>query len=190
MKLRPAVEKLAWEWLPFAAVATVLSLTLCVALQQVLRASADDPQIGMAQDAAAALALGQPVSQVVPAVRAVAIARSTSPFIIVYGDDRQPRTATGTLDGVTPVPPKGVFDYAAAHGEDRLTWQPRPDVRLATVLVRYGSASGSGYVLAARSLREVELRKENVGRLVAFGWAASLVAAAAALALAGRRRQA
>lgn len=188
--LRPMLGRLGLRFLPLAAVATALALTTYGAVQQSLRGPADDPQIAMAEDAAAALAAGQAMAQVVPAVRAVPIARSVAPFVIAYGEDRQTKAATGTFDGVAPLPPAGVFAYAKEHGEDRLTWMPRPDVRLATVVVHYDGQGGSGYVLAARSLREVEARIDRLGKLVALGWMTSLLAGAAALALAERLRRA
>ncbi|HTM68552.1 MAG TPA: hypothetical protein VL426_04585 [Candidatus Binatia bacterium] len=186
MKIPPALARRALPFAPLFAVVTVLALTTYVALQQSLRISANDPQIAVAEDAAAALAAGQPLSQVVPPARAVRAEASVAPFVVVYGEDRQPRTTTGTLAGATPVPPKGVFDYAKEHGEDRVTWAPRDGVRLAAVVVHYGAESGSGYVLAARSLREVEDRIENLGRLVALGWLAAVVCGAVA-SLAVRR---
>ena len=42
----------------------------------------------------------------------------------------------------------------ARRGEDRLTWQPEPGVRSATVVVHYQGAQ-AGFVMAGRSLREV-----------------------------------
>ncbi len=44
-------------------------------------------------------------------------------------------------------------------GENRITWQPRPDVRIASIILYYHSAVSEGYILAGRSLREIEKRE-------------------------------
>lgn len=180
MDLRTVMRERLSPHLPLLAAACALSLTTYVGLQQAVRMGANEPQIAMAEDAAAALAQGQALAQVVPPVRAVPAARSAAPFVVVYGEDRQPRAATGTIDGATPVLPGGVFDAAKARGEHRVTWAPRPELRFAAVVVHYAAADGSGYVLAARSLRETEARIKDLGRIVALGWLATVVAAAAA----------
>ena len=78
------------------------------------------------------------------------------------------------LRGVIVVPPSGTFDYAKLHGEDRFTWQPEAGVRFAAVLKYYGGTR-PGFVLSARSLREVEIRESNSLFLVGFGWLVSVV---------------
>ncbi len=45
-----------------------------------------------------------------------------------------------------------------------MTWQPERRVRIATVVVRYEGRE-SGFVLAGRSLREVEERVRRIGTL-------------------------
>jgi hypothetical protein len=53
--------------------------------QQVLRMSANDPQIQLAEDAAGRLAAGENAARVVPE-RLVDMANSLAPFVIVYDD--------------------------------------------------------------------------------------------------------
>lgn len=157
---------------------TLLCGLIYVTAQQVLRQLANDPQVQMAEDAAAALAEGR-VPATLPDTAALAgkidMAQSLAPFLIRYDEDLQPVSSTAELDGKTPVPPAGVFEFARIHGENRLTWQPRRGVRSATVLVHY-SGRKPGFVLAGRSLREVETRVPALGRLILAGWIGSLLA--------------
>jgi len=73
-----------------------------------------------------------------------------------------------------------VFDYVRQHGEDRITWQPEPGVRSATVVTSYGGAH-PGFVLAGRSLRLVEERVDQLGLMVGLGWFGILFAALVAV---------
>jgi hypothetical protein len=138
---------------------------------QVLRMSANDPQIQMAEDAAQRLNAGENAASIVPD-RKVDMASSLAPFVTVYDDAGKPVVSSASLDGITLSPPRGVLDYVRAHGEERVTWQPRPGVRIASVVTR----TASGFVVAGRNMREVEIRENNVLKLAALGWlAANLV---------------
>lgn len=162
------------HWLPLAVVATILCLLVYVAVQQELRISGNDPQIQMAEDSGAELAKGAPFAAVVPAGR-VDVARSLAPFVVVYDDLGNPVASSGVLEGRVPLLPTGVLDYVRANGEDRITWQPEPGVRLASVVVHFQGAR-SGFVLAARSLREIEKREDAAGREAGLAWLACMAA--------------
>lgn len=150
---------------------TFIALTVHSVSQQVLRMSADDPQIQMAEDATQRLNAGEDAAQVIPN-RKVDMAASLAPFVIVYDDSGRPVTPSASLDGSTPTPPRGVFEYVRSHGQERVTWQPRPGVRIASVVVR----TANGFVLAGRNMREVEIRENNVLKLAALGWLAANLA--------------
>ena len=166
---------------PLAVVITLFSGMLYVAAQQVLRQSANDPQIQMAEDAATTLASGKAVESVVPA-SLVDIAASLAPYLVVYDDAGKPVAASGLLHNQMPALPPGVFDYARQKGEDRITWQPEPGVRGAAVVTRV-DGSRPGFVLAGRSLREVESRETNIEMLVGLGWLVTLLAAFIAVSI-------
>ena len=85
--------------------------------------------------------------------------------------------------GHLPSPPNGVFEFVRANGGERVTWQPAPGVRIASVVLR-SSARPAAFVLAGRSLREVEQREHYVLVAAAATWIIAL-AAALALILAG-----
>ena len=157
--------------IPLAVAVTLLAGLLYVSLQQVLRQDANDPQIGMAEDAAAALAVGQ----VLPETPPVDIAASLAAYNIIFDDQGQPVGGLARLHGALPAPPQGALLYAREHGQNRITWQPEPGVRSATVIVPVAGAH-PGYVLAGRSLAEVEQRTSNMFQLITVGWLATLAA--------------
>lgn len=156
-----------------AVVITGLSGLIYAVVQQDIRQSANDPQIQMAEDTAAQLANGQQPQNVVPSEK-VDIANSLAPYIIVFDAGGKPIASSALLNGQTPTISSGVFDYVKQHGEDRITWQPQPGVRSAIVVTQF-KGPNPGFVLAGRSLREVEIREDNILNLVLLGWIAILV---------------
>ena len=131
--------------LAFFVLSVALTSLIFVSVQQGLRLGANDPQIQLAHDGKVG-AIDSPI---------INIATSLAPFEIIYDEQNNIIGTTGQLDGKTPAPPGGVFKYAKTHYDNRFTWQPREGVRLAAVMVHHDG----GYVLAARNLREVEIRE-------------------------------
>ncbi|MCW5853043.1 MAG: hypothetical protein KIT87_23450 [Anaerolineae bacterium] len=174
LSLGHVIGRVLRYWLPGVVAATILTGLVYVALQQTLRLGANDPQIQMAEDTAAALAAGGEARTLVP-TQAVDIGRSLAPFLIVFDRDGRVVASSASLDGATPALPAGVLDATRPRGENRLTWQPRPGVRLATVITVVNGGTG-GYVLAGRSLREVESRIDLLGLQVGLAWLALVVA--------------
>lgn len=174
--VRPA---LLFNALVLSGIATILALALYAIPQQVLRNGANDPQIQMATDLAAFL--GQHGVATGLRQRAlpqngdskVDMSQSLAPFLIVYNDAGQPLDSNAQLDGHIPAPPPGVFDYVRQHGEERVSWQPVlgsvSGVRVAAVVERVGGVQ-PGFVLAGRSLREVEVREEQVKQMAGMAW--------------------
>jgi hypothetical protein len=144
-------------WLPLAIVTAGLCGLVYLTVQQSLRMQANDPQIQMAEDGAIALNSGASVESVVPTAQ-VEIAASLAPFMTVFDDSGKVLATSARLHGAVPLYPAGVLDYTRKAGNDRVTWEPEPGVRMATVVVRYDK----GYVLAGRSLREIEKRVRQV----------------------------
>ncbi len=165
-------------WLPLAVAFTGLTGLVYLVAQQNLRLGANEPQIQLAEDAATRLAAGVDPADVV-AKGNVNVASSLSPFITVYDAARKIAASNARLDGQTPDLPAGVLDYTLAHGRDRVTWQPRTGVRQAIVAV-YFHGRKTGFVVAGRSLREVEKRVDTLGAIVGAAWLVILLASLAA----------
>ncbi|MFN8515337.1 MAG: hypothetical protein U0232_21240 [Thermomicrobiales bacterium] len=154
-------------WLCAALVITALYATVFVVVQAVLRGGANDPQIQLAEDAAAQLGRGAGATSLVG--DPVDIGASLAPFVIVYDRQGNLLASSGRLNGQVPLLPTGVLASTAVGSERKVTWQPQPGVRIASVVV----ANDQGYVLSGRSLREVERRIGSLEQLVAVAWALS-----------------
>jgi hypothetical protein len=134
--------------------------------------NANDPQIEIAHNAAALLNARQS-PDIFGAGNNADITVSLAPFLIVYDLNGKVLYSTGLLNGKPPVPPIGVLLSAQGKGENRITWQPTPGVRIATVVIPF-KGNQTGYVLVGKSLREVESRINSIMRFVFIGWLASL----------------
>lgn len=146
--------------------------TIYILAQHLNRLSANDPQIQMAYDLARDAAAGnQPIFD----QKKVDLSQSLAPFVIVLDDKLKVVASNAVLDGKTPIPPKGVFEYAKNNPDDRITYQPKPGVRSALVVKYFDGrqkglpAGRQGYIAVGRSLTEVEKRSEDLLRLTGFG---------------------
>lgn len=160
-------------WIPLALTSTLLCGLLFIVVQHYIRQSANDPQIQLAQDRASLLSQNRPLQEVVP-VTTVEIDKSISPFFIIFNEQKEVIASSALLDGKTPVPPQGVFEYVKTHGENRFTWAPREDVRIAAVITSF-QGEKSGFILVGKSLQEVEKRVYYLTMEVFAGWIASLI---------------
>jgi hypothetical protein len=167
------LRRILVRWIPVAGVATALCALAYFSVQQVWRQSANDPQIQIARDGARMLGNGAAVESVVPST-AVDISESLAPFVAVFDDSGTVVASSGRLHGQARTPPAGVLANVRTSGEERVTWQPEPGIRIASVTVRYSGAH-SGFVLAGRSLRESERRTKQFSTLVGIAWIATLV---------------
>lgn len=158
-------------WWVLALTVTILCSGLYAVGQQVMRHSANDPQIQIAEDIAYALEHGGD-PHVLAGTNSVEIAQSLSPFVIIYNEDYQ-MIASNVRDAQVPMIPRGVLEYTKQYGTDRVTWQPAPALRIASVVQHVESGQG-GFVLVGRSLREIESRMEGLFQNVVIGWLLTL----------------
>lgn len=153
-------------WVIFFVVITAFCGLVYGAAQQDFRQTANDPQIQMAEDASVALGAGQKVNP----PGSVDVAHSLTPFMIVYNSQGQVVSSNAKLNGQTPVLPSGIFNNVKNNGEERFTWQPQDDVRIAAVVTSYTG----GFVLAGRNIREVENREHKLTLQVGGVWVAAV----------------
>lgn len=159
------------RWIQLAALATALSLLVYLAVQQVGRQTANDPQLQVARDAAVALAAGQPAAALTSGSQ-VDIGRSLSPWITIVDERGNIIASSGRLHGELRTVPAGVLETARSIGEERVTWQPERGVRMATIVIHNPNG---GFVVAGRSLQESEERTAHYGSLVLAGWLATIL---------------
>jgi hypothetical protein len=170
---------LVGRWLPTALVCIGAIAFTQLAVQQNYRQSANDPQIQMAEDTAAALNHGDRPASLVPTPK-LDREHSLAPFIIIV-DKQQHILATNADAGSdSALPPSGVFSNANTQGQQRFTWQTEQGVRYATVV----TSTSNGYVVAARSLREVEVREDNLSATAGIALLGLLVVTVVATILA------
>ncbi|MCX6784403.1 MAG: hypothetical protein NTV81_00480 [Candidatus Komeilibacteria bacterium] len=176
-KLLPIIK----SWLPLAFALTVICGLIYGTVQQNYRQNANDPQIQMVEDIIDALNTGLQPQNLNSPVQ-LDMAKTLSPFMIIYDATGTPIISSGYLNKQIPTLPAGVLDYAKVHGQHRLTWQPRPDVRVAAVIQPYQTQPSeqlkdgqAGFVLAAKSLRDVEKNESQTLCLALVGWAISLL---------------
>lgn len=157
-------------WFLLAMSTTLICALVYLVIQQGLRQTANDPQIQMAEDNAALLNAGKQASDY-NALEKIDIAKSLSPYLIIYNSQGKPIASDGKLNDISPTLPSGVFDAATQKGQNRITWQPRATIRSALVIVPYKD----GYVVAGRSLREVEQRESNLLITSVIVWAFTII---------------
>lgn len=157
------MKKIFTLWLASSFVLTVIFGTIYTVGQQVLRMDANDPQIQLVEDIAVQLNNGANAEAFTNATQ-IDIAKSLSPFVIIYDKSGKVLASSAELDGKTPELPRGVLNHATP--QNRVTWQPNDTVRIASVI----QSDNDGYVLAGRNMREVERREGNILILVGLGW--------------------
>jgi hypothetical protein len=162
-------------WVPIAVVVTFLAGTLYAVSHQILRQSANDPQIQQAEDWAGMIESGTDANRLSLGTF-IDPAHSLAPFGIVYNQDGN-IVASSVSAPSTMKQPNGVFDRVddAKDHEVRFTWQPSSGDRYAVVIKRASFQNESYYVLSGRNLRLVEQRQDRVMWIVVVGWLASVV---------------
>lgn len=163
--------KIIKRWLPFAVISTILCGLLYISIQQILRLGANDPQIQIAEDAVSDLKKGQTPANLISSLKQIEMEESLAPFIILYDENEKPVESSASLNGRIPSPPVGVFEIVKLKQSERFTWEPKKGVKEAAIMIK----SSQGFVLAGRSLREVEKREDQLLREVGIAWGISLL---------------
>jgi hypothetical protein len=167
--VHPLFGRAVTLWVPIAVAVTGLTAVVYGAVQQDLRQGANDPQIQMAEDAAARLNAGAPPDAVVPA-ESIDLAGTLRPYVMVFDGSGHLVASSAQLNGQAPPFPPSVFDQVRNGGQDRITWQPAPGVRGAVVVQPWRD----GFVVVGRSLRLVEERVDHIFLLTGFVWLVTL----------------
>ncbi len=152
-------------WLPLALAVTLIFGAVYATGQQILRQSANDPQIQLAEDAARDLDQGATAATVV-GQQTVDLGTSLAPFVMVVDSNGTVAASSGVINGQPQKPPQGTLAYARAHGQHRVTWQPTATIRQALVIQPFSK----GWVISGRSLREVEARVSQLSLQLGTAW--------------------
>lgn len=148
-----------------------LLFTLYVCVQQSIRTGAEDPQRALALEMADRLNQGDSAMDLLPRPH-VALENSELPFALWMDASGKTIRSTASLSGKDPAIPAGSLRFALTSGQNSITWQPSTDLRFAMVI--YPVHAGSiAYVAVGRSLRQVEIREQQLFYLVSLAWLAA-----------------
>ncbi|MCX6715205.1 MAG: hypothetical protein NTX72_05340 [Candidatus Uhrbacteria bacterium] len=171
-------------WVLSIAIVSCLCLIIAVTVQQSYRQSANDPQIQLAEDMSAAFSNNQFTDETikssfesfVPGKMQVDIGSSLLPWIQVYDESGEVLYSSVSISDVqsTPRVPRGILEWVTKHGEDRVTWQPQKDLRQAIVVTKFNGLR-NGYIVAGRSLKEIEKREGELDKVIAIGWMVMMI---------------
>jgi len=166
------VMKRQVPWLLAVLVTTVVFGTIYGVGQQILRMNANDPQIQLAEDTASYINSGADPAKLITGD--VNLKASLAPFIDIYNAEGQPIAGNGRLNGSLPAVPIGMLQASQGQAYSTVTWQPDTGVRIAAATA-ISNTKTPYYVVAGRSLREVEKQENHVLVISAAGWLAALV---------------
>lgn len=179
------IVSLLRSWLPLAIVTTILCGLVYAGVHLEMRQSANDEPLRLAYDAVAGLEAGAAPASLAQG-RVIDLDRSLSPFVAILDATGKTLASSATLHGQPLAPPLGVLSFAREHGEDRVTWQPEPAIRIALVVLR-APGKQPGFVLAGQSLRETERRAERLTIFVFLAWIVALATSLLATGLLAKR---
>jgi hypothetical protein len=141
--------------------------------QQSTRLAVDDLPLATAQSIKYQLENGSEPNDVVPAIK-TDLKNDSSLFVTVTDSSRHILASSAVLNGKTPLPPQGVFDFTKEHGKDQVTWATN-GARVATTAINYGSSPNDGFIVAGQSLKEAEDRINTYGMIAIVAWLAMLI---------------
>lgn len=170
---KPLANPLVRAWLAVIGVATLVLGGAYAMVQQSTRLSADDLPLSSAQVAKQELESGSSPKDVVPTLK-THLRTDTSVFMVITDDSQHVLASSAVLDGQTPLPPQGVFSFTTYHNTDHFTWEPKPGVRLATRVTRYGSGADAGFIIAGQSLQPYEDRISTYTWIALAAWLAAI----------------
>lgn len=162
-------------WLPTAIAITIVCALVYWTMQQNYRLNGNDPQVQIAQDSVRDLNQVPDLAAIAQAFGQVQIKDTLSTFLVVYDDNKKPVAGNGYLGDKLPELSDAHFAQTQNGADHRFTWQPEKGQKFAAVLRRF-EGQQKGYILAARSLREVEARNMMLLLASVIGWALSLIA--------------
>lgn len=150
-------------WLAAALILVVIFGTIWAVSLQIQRNAANEPQLELAEVAAAALDHG--LSPAIVSAGRVDVKTNLAPFVIVYDKSGKVVSGSGYLNGQVPAPPIGVLKASQNKDYSWVSWQPESDVRIAAVTV----TADKYYVLGGRSLKQVEKNESETMQMSLLG---------------------
>jgi hypothetical protein len=167
--MKNTVVKTFSAWLPLSVAIVCTYGIMYLAIQQYIRLSANEVPQQIAEDIKEKLEQGLPVTEAIGSMENVNMEKSKAPFVMVFNAAGALTNTSASMGGVVAVPPGGVFSTAKQKGVNKITWQPKPGVRNATVTLPYAVNGHRGFVLAGKSLKGTEARERFLSIQIAAG---------------------
>lgn len=157
-------------WIGAAVIIVIIFGTIYTAMQQFQRVEANNVGIQLAGDASRAL--DNNASPFAYNKNKVDLQNSITPFVIIY-DKRTgtPIAGNGYIDGSLAQIPYGVLTSSRDKEYNAVTWEPKRNVRIASVSVN----GEKYYVTAGKSLKRVEADTGLALQIAIIGCLLSLV---------------
>lgn len=156
-------------WLTLAVLTTIGFAWTYLGARYALRLGANAPQDSIAQDVAQQIEDGKRPEDLVEG--RVDMERSHAPFVIIYDQYGKVVKGNGYLDGSVPQVPIGVLSATKGHKINKVTWQPKDHVRIASVSVQ----ADDNYVLGGRSLWTVEQHIRSFTQWTVGLWVVAMI---------------
>jgi len=150
---------------------TLFWVGLFVIMRQTGRLKINRPLVAMIDEAIVKLGKGAEITSVIPR-KNIDMTLDNEEYMIIINERGEVAAGSIRLEGITPIPPKGVLDYAKDRGINRVAWQPKKGIRSAIVVKPYPH----GWILAGRSLKEVETEEKNWMKVLGIFWAGTMTA--------------
>lgn len=173
------------QFIPIAMAVSLMSALLFFVFSETLRLETNDPQTQIAREVTGALDSGKKPESLITTGTKIDISKSLDTFLIVYDKERKPIVSSAIAENEIPIPPAGVFTFADAKRETRITWEGIKGVRIAAVVSKYNN----GYVLVGRSLAVTEERIKAIGLQVLAGWIGTLILVYATVLLVNQKKK-
>lgn len=153
---------------------SVIFVAICVSARTVFRQNANDPQVEVTDQVASIVRQGVPLDAIVSGAEQIDLATSKALFVVVYDGDRNLVGSSATFNGDNPQIPGDALDKAKQAEDYRFDWQPDNGLKFGLVAK---AIDDQAFVVAGRSLTEMENRAAALHLPLWIGWVAAVLVA-------------
>jgi hypothetical protein len=148
--------------------------TAFVLLQQNIRLSADEEISTLSDNIVSAVEKNRAVLDNQPQDQLVDPTKSDLIFIQAYNDDNSIIFSTLGIDNSNQSKiPQSALDTAKKNNRSNITWSPKKDIRLATIVQRF-NGDKPGYIVTGRSLKTFDAKVNSIAKTAAISALASI----------------
>ena len=161
-----------WRTLTSFVILTLTAILVFGAFQFTLRSSANDTPNEISEQISKVIKLGQTPNLGYDTINPKT---DSSPFVIVFDDQKKEVVSNLKTDNQTPNLPSGVLDEVDKKGINSISWEPEKGTRLA-VTIKKVETTKKFYVLTGQSLTRAENKIKTILYLVIGFWLVGIIA--------------